>query len=219
MKISIKIKLLANLKLLFIGVGFLNAAFAATHSMPIHVASHWVKLTNQNCGYSISYPKFAKLMPVDENFRQGFHFNPIQFIDDLKNTDLFKNIVINNDCITKISLPIQPKTNLDGKYLILFTVDNVPNQWPPPFMTTNLKKEGELFPIGNKQFYKVVDADAGMCHHFDYNYYFLKKLNRYYVVLFLLASHCPDVAPNQTNFNLKTETKDFNWMLSSFSNL
>ncbi len=179
---------------------------ATTVSQP----NDWQTYTNKECSYEVQYPPNSRVVSGPD-IRNGFYFNPIQFIDHLKDTDQFKDIVLINNCMTKIYLPIEPNTTLYAKYIVLLVIKNVPKQWPPPFPTN-----GNIVTVGNKQFYKVHDIDAAMCRQYDHYYYFFKKNNNYYVLIFLFTSHCLGVKNNEQKYDEALESKDFDRILSSF---
>lgn len=176
----------------------------------ISAPNGWQTYSNKECGYEVQYPPNSRVVSGPD-LRHGFYLNPIQFIDNLKNDEQFKDIVLINNCMTKIYLPIQPNTTLYAKYVILLVIKNVPKQWPPPFAT-----KGDLVTVGNKQFYRIHDVDSAMCHQYDHYYYFFKKNNNYYVLIFLFTAHCLDEKNNETEYNQTLESKDFDSILSSF---
>lgn len=158
-------------------------------------------LTNTQCGYQINYPTGSKI-EVGKNISQGFYFSPTEFIDGLE---------LNKKCSAKISLPFQPHTNLDGKYLIVLVTKNTRDQ--------RLIQKGELVTINGKKFYSITKQDAGMCHDYIYHYYFSQANNKYYIVLFLLTAHCLGVTEDDNKqFDVSVETKDFDSLISSFKN-
>jgi len=179
------------------------------------VPANWQTYTNTACGYTIKYPPGGVLGGSGAGFRKGFYLDPVQFVDNLAAQ---KVASYDPECTAKISLPIvSTNSNLDGKYLILLTLDNAPKKWPPPFALAPEEK-GELVLVGNRQFYKLRDTGAGMCHEYNYTYYFTKDKNKYYVGLFLLTAHCPGVkGNNEKAYDLYSESKDFNQIISSFN--
>ena len=160
------------------------------------VYANWLTYNDAVCGYKIQYPNDAKLTQPNPKI-QDLYFPPAVLIEGH----------VKDKCTTKISLPIQPNTNLDGKYVYIFALNNFPNK---------LLENSEKVRIGNKLFYKVEHSEAGMCHYSNYYYYFFQQNRKYYALLILFASHCAGVVDNQIGFDLLTESQNFSRILSSF---
>ena len=199
-------------------------SFAATTNTINTMPSY----THADCGYTIFYPKDSQSKPITEKaIAAKYSLDPLQYVHDLqaikqfanppKNALAFSKIKINDTCILEIDLAKkQQQTNLDGKYLFVLQIDNVPKEWPVPAIYPNGQKI-ELVTLNNKNYAKVNTRDAGMCHQIDNTYYFLKSGNKYYVLNFVLTSHCFGIKDtDKKQFNKKLEIADFDKIAANF---
>lgn len=196
-------------------------SFAATNS---NTSSY----THPECSYTVFYPKDSQLKSITENvITAKYSLDPLQYIHDLqaikqfanppKNALAFSKIKINDACTLEIDLAKkQQQTNLDGKYLFVLQIDDVPDEWPLPNIYPNGQKT-ELVTLNNKNYAKVNTSDAGMCHQIDNTYYFLKSGNKYYVLNFVLTSHCFGTKDSdKKSFDKKQEVLDFDKIAADF---
>lgn len=212
-----------NMKLLL-------AILATFLSFSTHAASNssWHAYTDPNCNYTLQYPNGSKISTTTESgMTHQYRVDPIQYIHDLQNIKQlptppkeafpFATIKIQKTCAIKVTLPIKEKrTNLDGRYLFVFVLDNIPKQWPIPQIYFP-GREQIFTRINNNEYFVVATSNADMCHNIDNTYFFLKKDNKYYVLNFALTSHCFGIADSdKKTFNEALESSDFRKIISSF---
>lgn len=184
--------------------------------------------SHSTCGYTLFYPKGSQVKSTTEQaITATYSLDPLQYIHDLQNIKQFTNppqnalpfvgIKINDACSLEVSLPKkQQQTNVDAKYLFVLQIDNIPKEWPVPVIYPNGQKV-ELITLNHKNYARVNTSDAGMCHQINNLYYFLKADNKYYVLNFVLTSHCFGTKDSDKKaFNKKLETADFDKIAANF---
>lgn len=172
--------------------------------------SIWCSMSNAMNGMAITEGQARKLTPL----------NPLQFIDDLSSTKAFAKLIFKKNSFTLYSLPINtPHTNLVNKWLITFTVNNVPKKWPLNFKTVsglgNIQSESDVV-INTHTFHKITTWDAAMCRQENYEFYIFKQKRSYLVFEFILDAICVGVDDTRTTaYDYANEAQDFQNTVSS----
>jgi len=157
-------------------------------------ADEWKIYSNPSLGYEIHYPAQGKITATGENIKNNFYLDPLQPVSDLSRLQAFSRMTLDSRSLVQITFPDQ--------YLIMLVLDHAPSDTPLP--------GAKPITMGSHTFYQQHSGDAAMCHHYDYDTYFLKRDSRYYVFIFLLTAGCSDVQP-------RAKSKDFTYILNTFN--
>lgn len=134
----------------------------------------WRTYSNQKFGYKIQYPPAAIVESKGLGIRQKFYFDPLQPVTDLLGTPEFEKSSIYSDSIVQFSRP--------DKYVITLIFKPFSNHLLPP--------GAQPIVINHRTFYQKNSSEAGMCHQYEYNTYYLPVNDYYYVFIFLLTGGC-----------------------------
>ena len=162
-------------------------------AMETGYANEWKIYRDAKLGYQLRYPADgAVTQETQESVRGGFYLDPLQPVVDLTNNPKFTGMAVDAKSIVKVAFPYY--------YLIILTLNHAPQKISLP--------SAQPITIGQYHFYKQHSSDASMCHNSDYHTYFLPRGDRYYVFIFLIDTHCDEMAPSsklRAKFDIKPE--------------